>query len=106
MKLLFVCSRNIWRSRTAEEIYKNTMSLQVKSAGTEPSARKRITEQDIRWADLIFVMEAKHKNRIKERFPNSFDNEKIIVMDIEDNYQFMDAELITEMKTIVEEYIA
>jgi protein-tyrosine phosphatase len=51
-------------------------------------------------------MEAKHKNRIKERFPNSFDNEKIIVMDIEDNYQFMDAELITELKTIVEEYIA
>jgi protein-tyrosine phosphatase len=81
------------------------MSLQVKSAGTEPSARKRITEQDIRWAVLIFDMESKHKNRIKERFPNSFDNEKIIVMDIEDNYQFMDAELITELKTIVEQYI-
>ena len=82
------------------------MSLQVKSAGTERSARKRITEKDIRWVDLIFVMEAKHKNRIKERFPNSLDNEKIIVTDIEDNYQFMDAELITELKTIVEQYIS
>jgi predicted protein tyrosine phosphatase len=55
---------------------------------------------------LIFVMESKHKNRIKERFPNSYDNEKIIVMDIEDNYQFMDAELISELKSIVEQYIA
>lgn len=60
MNILFVCSRNQWRSPTAETIYKNTSGLFVKSAGTEPSAKIRINYKHILWADLIFVMEKKH----------------------------------------------
>ncbi|HMJ90222.1 MAG TPA: hypothetical protein VK530_10420 [Candidatus Acidoferrum sp.] len=42
-KLLFICSRNKWRSRTAEEIFHGLPGYEVKSAGTEPGACVRVT---------------------------------------------------------------
>jgi predicted protein tyrosine phosphatase len=105
MNILFVCSRNQWRSPTAEEIYKNHDGLSVKSAGTEPSARMKINSKNIAWADLIFVMEKRHKQRIIERFNENMVNTKIIILDIADDYQFMDEELIDSIKRGVEPYL-
>ena len=68
MNILFVCSRNKWRSRTAETIFKNNQKHNVKSAGTENDARIKVTEKLISWSDLIFVMEKKHRERLKEKF--------------------------------------
>ena len=104
MKILFVCSRNKWRSLTAENIYKNLSGHQVRSAGTEPSARVKINENHIEWADLIFVMEKKHKQRIAEKFPNALDKQ-IIILGIPDEYQFMDEELIEELNAGTAAYL-
>lgn len=104
MKVLFVCSRNQWRSPTAEEIYKNHQSINVRSAGTEPSARIRLTSKLVLWADMIFVMEKKHKVRIIEKFGHDIKERPIIVLDIPDEYKFMDAELVEEIKAKVENY--
>ena len=106
MNLLFVCSKNQWRSPTAENIFKKQQIYNVRSAGTEPSARKRINEKDIIWADIIFVMEKKHKQRITKRFGDASRNSKIIVLDIEDNYQFMDPELIEELEAKIAPFLS
>ena len=92
MKILFVCSRNKWRSRTAETIFKNNGLHEIRSAGTEKSARIRITQSMINWADTIFVMESKHKKRIISNF--QVDQEKLEVLDIPDEYQYMDDDLV------------
>lgn len=105
MNLLFVCSRNQWRSPTAEEIFKNNQKHQAKSAGTEPSARIKITEKLINWADIIFVMEKKHKDRINQRFATVVDEKELIVLDIPDEYQFMDEELVDLIKLSVSPYL-
>jgi protein-tyrosine phosphatase len=105
MNLLFVCSRNQWRSPTAEEIFKNSQEHQVKSAGTEPLARIKITEKLINWADIIFVMEKKHKDRIEQRFATVVNEKELIVLDIPDNYQFMDEELVDLIKLSVSTYL-
>jgi predicted protein tyrosine phosphatase len=105
VNILFVCSRNQWRSPTAEAIYKNQSGLSVKSAGTEPSARIKLTAKNILWADILFVMEKKHKQRIIENFPNEIAEKRIVILDIPDEYKFMDEELIEEIKTIVDQYI-
>jgi predicted protein tyrosine phosphatase len=105
MNILFVCSRNQWRSPTAEKIYRNRLGLNVRSAGTEPSARVRLTAKTIEWADLIFVMEKKHKQRMLENFPFEMENKKIIVLDIADDYQFMDEELMEDIQTKVDAYL-
>lgn len=105
MNILFVCSRNNWRSPTAETIYKNRPHHQVRSAGTEPSAKKKVTSKDILWADIIFAMEKKHKQRLLDKFPEEIHNKELIVLDIEDNYGYMDEELVEMIKLSVDSYL-
>ncbi|RYZ15642.1 MAG: protein tyrosine phosphatase [Sphingobacteriales bacterium] len=105
MRMLFVCSRNLWRSPTAEAIYKNNQKYEVRSAGTEPSARVRVSAKVILWADIIFVMERKHKQRLTERFPGETQDKKIVVLDIADEYGFMDEELVEMIKVSVDGYM-
>lgn len=105
MNVLFVCSRNQWRSPTAEEIYKNRNGIHVRSAGTESSARIKLSAKTILWADVIFVMEKKHKIRIEEKFKIESAEKTIIVLEISDDYKFMDPELIEEITSKVEPYL-
>ena len=105
MNILFICSRNQWRSPTAEQIYKNKPGIRVKSAGTASSAKIRLTAKAILWADLIFVMEKKHKQIIMENFSFEAEEKSIIILDIPDDYQYMDQELIEEIQTKVEPYL-
>ncbi|MFM9950034.1 MAG: low molecular weight protein tyrosine phosphatase family protein [Saprospiraceae bacterium] len=106
MNILFICSRNIWRSRTAETIFKNNQQHLVKSAGTENEARIKVTEKLVRWADLIFVMEKKHKERLSEKFGSLADDKDIIILDIQDDYKYMDPELIEMLKDSVSPYLS
>jgi predicted protein tyrosine phosphatase len=103
--ILFVCSRNQWRSPTAEKIYRNDPRLNVRSAGTGARAKIKLTAKLIDWADLIFAMEHTHKQQITENFPNESSNKKIMVMDIPDEYQFMDPELVEMIELSVMPYL-
>ncbi len=106
MNILFICSRNKWRSRTAESIFKNSNSHRVRSAGTEPSAQIRVNQKLLDWADLIFVMEKKHRIRIKEKFDIEHKKESIINLEIPDDYQYMDPELIEILEASVSSYFS
>jgi len=105
MNILFVCSRNQWRSPTAEAIYKNRSGINARSAGTDPSARIKLTAKTILWADQIFVMEKKHRQRMLEKFPEESASKPIINLDIPDNYTFMDPELVEEITEKMKVYI-
>lgn len=105
MNILFICSRNKWRSATAETIYKNHPLHQIQSTGTEPSARIKINSKHILWADLIFVMEKKHKQRISEKFQHEIIHKEIVILDIPDDYQYMDEALIEELNAKVLDYL-
>lgn len=105
VNLLFVCSRNRWRSATAEAIYRNSVSHKVKSGGTEPSAVVKVSAKNISWSDIIFVMEKKHKLRLEEKFTEEIRNKTIVVLNIDDDYEYMDAELVEMIKTSVEPYL-
>ena len=64
LNLLFLCSRNQWRSPTAERLWRKTPGLSTRSAGLSKSARRRVTEADVIWADAILVMEETHSGVI------------------------------------------
>jgi len=104
-KILFVCSKNQWRSPTAERIFRNRSAVSVRSAGTASSARRKISNKDIEWADVILVMEDKHKSRIKAEFRNVLNHTRIDVLDIPDDYPFMDPELIEILEAKVSPYL-
>ena len=99
--LLFVCSRNQWRSPTAEKIFRNK-GYGARSAGTSPNARKTLSHLDVRWADKIFVMENKHRSRLVSDFRRLVENKPVYVLDIPDEYKFMDKNLIEVLEQSVE----
>ncbi|MEJ6473680.1 phosphotyrosine protein phosphatase [Pseudoalteromonas piscicida] len=99
--VLFICSRNQWRSPTAERIWKNRPGISVRSAGTSPRARRSVKVGDIEWADTILVMEEKHKSRLRAQYANLLRYKNVQVLDIPDEYQFMDDELVTLLQDSV-----
>lgn len=101
LNFLFVCSKNKWRSPTAETIYRNDFRIKVRSAGTSSSSRKRISENDLTWADVVLVMENKHKKIINNQY-NYLDLPEIIVLDIPDDYYYMSDELVEMLQISVE----
>jgi len=101
--LLFICSKNQWRSPTAELLFKNHPLHQARSAGTSDRARIRVSQKLIDWANVLFFMERKHLDIIVQRFQP--DKQTIVVLDIEDKYQFNDPELVEILKVTLSEYL-
>jgi len=104
LKVLFVCAANQQRSPTAERIYRNDPRLEVRSAGVRLGANRRISENDLRWADVVFVMEREHKDAIMTRFGGipHFPFPRIEILDILDEFDRMDAELIKILKAAID----
>lgn len=106
IKILFVCSMNQWRSPTAEKIYAEKPLVLARSCGTSKNARQTVTADHLRWADLVLVMEQKHRQRILAEFPGEMRFKQLHVLEIPDNYRFMDAELIDEITAAVDPILA
>ena len=99
--LLFVCSRNQWRSPTAEALWRRHPGLAVRSAGTSPKARRTISAADVSWADVILVMESKHKSRLVADYSRLLQGKALHVLDIPDDYGYMDPELVEMLEISV-----
>jgi predicted protein tyrosine phosphatase len=104
-KLLFICSRNRWRSPTAEKLFDGRDGMQARSAGTEAGARIKVTAGHIGWADFIFVMEKKHLRRLREKYEAELTGKRVICLNIPDEYQLMQPELIQRLQAAVEPYL-
>ena len=105
-KLLFVCSQNKLRSLTAERIFSGLPGIQVRSAGTQPDARIVVTEGHIGWADVIFLMEKSHLNRIRRKMSEALMGKRVIVLGIPDDYEYMQPELIDELEGKVSQHLS
>ena len=105
LKLLFICSRNRRRSLTAEKLFEGLPGFQARSAGTQLQARIVVTEGHIGWADLIFVMEKSHLVRLRQKFPEALHGKRIVALRIPDEYEFMQPELLDELRARLAPYV-
>lgn len=92
--ILFICSQNKLRSPTAEQLYSDTPGLEVSSAGLNNDAEVVVTPELLEWSDRIFVMERNHRNRLTKKFKPYLQGKRITVLDIPDDYDFMDEILL------------
>jgi predicted protein tyrosine phosphatase len=104
-KLLFVCSQNKLRSPTAERIFAGRDRLEVMSAGINHDANRVLTSEMIDWADIIFVMEKNHLNRLRKRFKTHLKHAKIVCLNIPDEYEFMDPTLVRLLSAQVSRHL-
>jgi len=95
--VLFVCTANIQRSPTAENLFQGWHDRwEAKSAGILPDPEGTLLTQElIDWADLVLVMETIHAYHTNAHFncnPN-----KLRILGIRDRYFRDDPELIQEL---------
>jgi predicted protein tyrosine phosphatase len=104
-KLLFVCSRNRWRSLTAEKLFEGSPHYQVHSVGTQSDARIVVTEGHLGWAYIIFCMEKSHVNRLRRKFPETLRGKRLVCLHLPDEFEFMDPELLDEFRARLAPYV-
>ncbi|HEY1172578.1 MAG TPA: protein-tyrosine-phosphatase [Verrucomicrobiae bacterium] len=106
LRILFVCGKNLRRSPTAEAVYRNDPRVEVRSAGVSEKSKHRVTEKDLAWAELVLVMERKHKARILEAFGGLENLPRIESLEIPDEFEFMEEELVELIRGGVEDFLS
>lgn len=102
MNILFLCTANLNRSKTAEDFYRiynpnhNFMSAGLSLKYCQKLGTRICTTQLLNWSDMIFVMEDVHKLRIA-KYAGEHYLKKVEVLYIEDVYRYMDSELICKL---------
>ncbi len=103
--ILFLCSQNRLRSPTAEQVYSTEADAEVASAGLDNDAETVCTPELLQWADIVFVMEKAHRNRLSRRFRQHLKDVQVICLDIPDNYAFMQPELVQLLHDRVDRHL-
>jgi predicted protein tyrosine phosphatase len=103
--VLFICSQNRLRSPTAEQIFSSHPGVECTSAGLNHDAENPLTPELVEWADLIFVMEKAHRNKLSSKFKKYLSGKQVICLDIPDEYEYMDPVLIRILQSKVTRFL-
>lgn len=104
--VLFVCSANRLRSPTAEQVFSTWPGIETDSAGISKGAEVSLSSEQIEWADIIFVMEKAHRNKLNRKFRSSLNGKRVICLDIPDDYEFMDPVLVRILESRVGRFLS
>lgn len=103
MRVLFVCTANVSRSRVAEEVFRGLTARdaeahEARSAGTAAQlGGRQLTEADLEWADVVCVMEPGHRDWIAARWSGAAG--KVRIFGIPDVYGPGDGVLADLLRT-------
>jgi predicted protein tyrosine phosphatase len=105
MNLLFVCSENRLRSPTGEEVFSKYPGINAIGCGTNADAETPVSGDLIEWADVIFVMEKSHRNKVAKKFKELLMGKKLVCLDIPDEYNRMDPVLVRLLESGVSKHV-
>ena len=75
------------------------------SAGLDKSAAVPVSPELLAWADLIFVMEKIHRNKLSKHFREHLKAQRVICLNIPDDYEYMDPRLVRLLEAVVPKYL-
>lgn len=73
--------------------------------GTNADAETTISGDLVEWADVIFVMEKTHRNKVSKKFRENLKGKRLICLDIPDIYERMDPELVKILENRVLKHV-
>jgi predicted protein tyrosine phosphatase len=86
-------------------VFSDYGGIECLSAGLNYGADNPVTPELIEWAELIFVMEKAHCQKLSSRFAPYLGNRTVVCLDIPDVYPFMDPELVRLLKAKVPPFL-
>jgi predicted protein tyrosine phosphatase len=93
IRVLFVCTQNKLRSKTAEMLFSGHAAYSVRSAGTGHDAPVKVSAKLLRWADRILVMEQQHVDHLEAHFAEALRGKVVDCLEIPDEFDYMQPEL-------------
>src|SRR5262245_43208724 len=105
VNVLFICTQNLARSPTAEQIFSDWPGIETSSAGMSPDAEKPVTPELLQWADIVFVMEQAHCAGLSVKYEPHVGGKRVVCLEIPDVYGFMDPDLIRLLKAKVPRHL-
>jgi len=101
--VLFICDENRLRNPTAQALYsqgqgnggcEGASGVVARSAGVGSQATVPLTEELLKWADIVFVMEKRQRNIIHKRWPKHYEQKRIVCLYRPDEFDYMDPVLV------------
>lgn len=105
VRVLFICSQNRLRSPTAEQVFAEWPGVETQSAGLNHDAEVPVSPETLAWAQLVFVMEKTHRNRLSAKFGAHLRGKRVICLDIPDDYEYMEPALVTLLEQKVPRHL-
>lgn len=105
MRILFVCSENRLRSPTAAAVFSEYEGVEAISAGTNADCETPVSGDLLEWADVVLVMEKSHRNKVAKKFRPLLKNKKLAVLNIPDDFDFMDPLLVRMLRNRIPQYV-
>lgn len=94
LNVLFICGKNRLQNPSAEQVFSAYPGVLCTEVELGPNARKPVTAAQVAAADLIFVMEKTQQLRLMEKFTPQISGQRIICLDIPEDYAFLAPPLI------------
>ncbi|MFB9994135.1 low molecular weight protein tyrosine phosphatase family protein [Deinococcus oregonensis] len=101
LRVVFICAQNKLRSPTAEAVFRAGYDWEVASAGTNRDAETPLSRDLLEWADVAVCMEKRHRDVLRQKFRGTLPDDRILTLGIPDEYDYMDADLVTLLKRLV-----
>lgn len=79
--------------------------METSSAGISHYAESPVTPELLQWADIIFVMERRHRAKLSTKFKPNLARARVVCLDIPDKFEFMAPELISLLMAKVPRYL-
>ena len=93
------------RSPTAEAVFAKWDGVQAASCGLNHDADVPASAELIEWADIIFVMEKTHRNKLSAKFKQHLGNKRVVCLDIRDEFEYMDPKLVSLLQARVSKHL-
>ena len=98
-KVLCVCSAGLLRSPTAAKLLANEpFNFNTRAAGVHDYALVPVDPVLVYWADEIICMSQEHEDVLRARFKDYLKGQKVITLNIPDNFPYGDPELVQIIK--------
>lgn len=91
--------------RLPRRFFASYPGIDTASAGLNNDADEPLTSELVRWADIIFVMEKTHRNKLRKKFKSDLKSQRVICLDIPDDYEHMDPELVKLLEARVPRFL-
>ena len=93
------------RSPTAEQVFASWPGVETDSAGLHSSAKVLLSREQIAWADLIVVMEQRHRTQLSKGYRAHLKGKRVVCIDVPDKFAFMDPTLVAQLEAKVGPYL-